>query len=187
MPLPRRRAITEDPDSTQRNRKREERVGDGTRARMKSHWKTTVFNCYGGEIWHAPASSQGQDLDPEADVVDPFTCIAWWHSDAVNFVWEPERWLHMFHLLLDLYLARVPDVVRWFSQPWAAVSASQSGNRVRSVSALVWLHPYGALARAQTRHLQSSRAVCAGRGTNQLAPARLAHCQAPAGLGVAVS
>ena len=51
--------------------------------------------------------------------------------------------------------------------------------------ALVWLDPYGALARAQTRHLQSSRAVCAGRGTNQLAPAQPAHCQAPAGLGVA--
>ena len=95
---------------------------------MKSHWKTVL------SLRHALASSQGQDLDPEADVVDPFTCIAWWHSDAVNFVWEPERWLHMFHLLLDLYLARVPDVVRWFSQPWAAVSASQSGNRVRSIS-----------------------------------------------------
>ena len=159
------------------------------RARMKSPWKTTVFNRYGSEIWHALASSQGQDLDPEADVVDPLTCIGWWGSDAVNRIWEPERWLHMLHLLLDLYLARVPDVVRWFSQPWAAVSASQSGNRVRSVSALVWLHPYGAQARAQSRHLQSSRAVCARRGPApaQLAPAQPAHCQAPAGLGVAVS
>ena len=66
----------------------------------------------------------------EADVVEPLTCIAIRQvrqgSDAVNSIWEVERFLNMFHTLLDYadfptalasaqgHLPRVPDVVRWF-------------------------------------------------------------------------
>ena len=65
----------------------------------------------------------------EADVVEPLTCIAIRQvrqgSDAVNSIWEVERFLNMFHTLLDYadfptalasaqgHLPRVPDVVRW--------------------------------------------------------------------------
>ena len=73
------------------------------------------------------------DPGAEADVVEPLTCIAWrqlrQRSDAVNSIWEVERFLHMLHALLDYadfptasassqghdgHLPRVPDVVRWF-------------------------------------------------------------------------
>ena len=66
----------------------------------------------------------------EADVVEPLTCIAMRQvrqgSDAVNSIWEVERFLHLFQTLLDYadfptalasaqgHLPCVPDVVRWF-------------------------------------------------------------------------
>ena len=66
----------------------------------------------------------------EADVVEPSTCIAMRQvrqgSDAVNSIWEVERFLHLFQTLLDYadfppvhasaqgHLPGVPDVVRWF-------------------------------------------------------------------------
>ena len=81
------------------------------------------------------------DPGAEADVVEPLTCIAWrqlrQRSDAVNSIWEVERFLHMLHALLDYadfptasassqghdgHLPRVPDVVRWF---FAAMGSRQ--------------------------------------------------------------
>ena len=91
------------------------------------------------------------DRGAEADVVEPLTCIAWrqlrQRSDAVNSIWEVERFLHMLHALLDY--ADFPTALApaqdngppgcqmssgGFSQPWAAVSASQSGRHIRSIS-----------------------------------------------------
>ena len=71
--------------------------------------------------------------------MEPLTCIAWrqlrQRSDAVNSIWEVERFLHMLHALLDYadfpalassqghcHLPRVPDVVRWF---FAAMGSRQ--------------------------------------------------------------
>ena len=92
------------------------------------------------------------DPGAEADVVEPLTCIAWRQlrqcSGVFNSIWEVERLLHVFHALLDYadfptalapaqddgHLPRVTYVIRWFSQLWAAVSASQSGRHIGSIS-----------------------------------------------------
>ena len=104
-----------------------------------------------------PRPDPSADMSAEADVVEPLTGIAarQQRSDAVSSIWEVERLLHMFCTLLDyaafpascdadslLYFAasaqghlpQLRDVVRWCLPPWAAVSVSLSGKRIRVLS-----------------------------------------------------